>query len=240
MSRARQYYLLALILGLLLHGSLLPYTLGNTYDGYVHMFFGSHYAESWFDPWNYKWYTGFTMTSYPPLVHQVIALLSFVVGLKGGFLIWALVVVALFIRGIYHFSRIWVSELAAGYACLAAVLSSSFMEAMHLFGQLPSLTGMALLLNACPELYKWIRWHRWSYLISGLSIVACLTAAHHVTTIFGMVFFVAPVLGVALLDRCADQQGGLSEVRIRHFVSEVFRHWWHAVLLGAMDRPDMR
>ena len=167
MSKARQYYLLAILLALLFHGSLLSYTIGNTYDAYVHMFFGSHYAESWFETWNYKWYTGFTMTSYPPLVHQIIALLSFGIGLKAAFIAWCLVVIGLFIRGIFHFSQLWVSEIAAGYACLIAVLSSSFIEAIHIFGQLPSITGIALLLNACPELYKWIRYNRWSYFSLG-------------------------------------------------------------------------
>ena len=232
MSKARQYYLLAILLALLFHGSLLPFTIGNTYDAYVHMFFGSHYAGGWFETWNYKWYTGFTMTSYPPLVHQIIALFSFAIGLKAGFILWCLIAVGLFIRGIFHFSQIWVSELAAGYACLIAVLSSSYIEAIHIFGQLPSITGMALLLNACPELYKWIRYNRWSYFLTGVSIIACLTAAHHVTTIFGMVFFIAPVLGVAVLDICIAEKGGIDKVRVQDFFRKVFRLMPKAVLIG--------
>lgn len=196
------------------------------------MFFGSHYAEGWFETWNYKWYTGFTMTGYPPLVHQIIALFSYVVGLKVAFILWALIAISLFIRGVYHFSRLWVSELAASYASLLAVVSSSYLEAVHIFGQLPSITGVALLLNACPELYKWIRYNRWSYFITGCSIIACLTCAHHVTTIFGMVFFVAPVLGVAVLDLCIEEKGGISKVRIMDFVTKVLRLSPKAILIG--------
>jgi len=232
LSKARQYYLLALLLALLLHGSLLSFTTGNTYDAYVHMFFGSHYADGWFESWNYKWYTGFSMTGYPPLVHQVIALFSYVIGLKAAFILWALIAIALFIRGIYHFSRIWVSELSAGYACLLAVLSSSYIEAVHIFGQLPSITGIALLLNACPELYKWLRHNRWSYFITGCSIIACLTCAHHVTTIFGMVFFIAPVLGVAVLDLCILDKNGIENVRILDFIQKVIKHFPKAILIG--------
>ncbi len=234
MNKARQYYLLAILLALLFHGTILSFTMGNTYDAYVHMFFGSHYAEGWFETWNYKWYTGFTMTSYPPLVHQLIALFSFIIGLKGAFMVCALIAISLFIRGIFHFSKIWVSELAAGYACLAAVLSSSYLEAVHIFGQLPSITGIALLLNACPELYKWIRFNRWSYFLTGISIIACLTAAHHVTTIFGMIFFIAPVLGVAVLDICISEKGSISEVRPLDFISKVWKLSPKAILIGVV------
>ena len=195
------------------------------------MFFGSHYAEGWLETWNYKWYTGFTMTSYPPLVHQIIALGSFILGLKGAYILWALIVIGLFIRGIYHFSKIWVSKTAAAYACTIAVLSSSLTEALHLFGQLPSLTGIALLLNACPEIYKWIRFNQWSYFLTGMSIIACLTGAHHVTTIFGMVFFIAPVAGVAVIDLCAEDQGDIKSVRFVHVIKKVWLELPKAITL---------
>jgi len=204
----------------------------NTYDAYVHMFFAEHYASNWFETWNYKWYTGFTMTSYPPLVHHIVAVLSKVVGLKLGFILWGLIAIGLFIRGVYYFSKLWVSELAAGYAALLAVLSSSYIEALHIFGQLPSVTGVALLLNACPELYKWIRFNRNSYYFTALSIIACMTAAHHVTTIFGMVFFIAPTLGVAVLDIVIEEKGGIENVRIVDFIKKVLRLSPKAILIG--------
>ena len=136
------------------------------------------------------------------------------------------------IRGIYHFSRIWVSDLSAGYACLLAVLSSSYLEAVHIFGQLPSITGAALLLNACPELYKWIRHSKWSYFLTGVSIIACLTCAHHVTTIFGMVFFIAPVFGVAVLDLCIADKKGIENVRVVDFITKVLRLLPKAIVLS--------
>ncbi len=232
MNSHRQYYLLALLLALVLHGSIIPFTLWKTYDAYVHIFFASHYAENWFDVWNYQWYTGFTMTSYPPLVHQIIALLSNLVGLKGGFIVWTLIAICLFVRGVYHFSMIWVSPQAAAFAALFAVISSSYLEAVHIFGQLPSITGIALLLNACPELYKWIRYRKWFHFLVGIAILACVTTAHHVSTIFGMVFFVAPVLGVAVLDLCIEEKGGIDKVRILDFINKTFRLSPLAILLG--------
>lgn len=232
MNRSRQYYLAALLFGLLFHGTVVSFTLENTYDAYVHMFFAEHYAGSWFETWNYKWYTGFTMTSYPPLVHQIIALCSKIFSLKAGFIIWTLVMVLLFVRGVYHFSLIWVDKLSASYAALLAVVSSSFVEALHVFGQLPSMTGIALLLNACPELYRWIKEEDSFRFYTGAATLSAVTAAHHVTTIFGMVFFVAPVLGVAVLDKCIVDQGGIENVSLKDFFQKVFKLFPKAIKIG--------
>jgi len=55
---ARSWTYLAILLGLVFHGALLPFTYGQTYDAYIHMFFGNHYLESWFDPWVIIWNLG--------------------------------------------------------------------------------------------------------------------------------------------------------------------------------------
>lgn len=149
-----------------------------------------------------------------------------------GFIIWALCAIVLFIRGVYHFSKIWVDDISAGYAAMFAVLSSSYVEAIHLFGQLPSITGVAFLLNACPEIYKWIRYNRWSRFFTGISIIACMTAAHHVTTIFGMVFFILPTLGVAVLDIVIKEKGGIDNVHIKDFIVKSWRLKFKAILIG--------
>src|SRR4030081_1386 len=72
-----------LLLALAVPGSLLLMQLPNaSYDANLHKFFAAHYAQHWFDPWNPKWFTGFSQTTYPPLVHQWMALLSHVMGLS--------------------------------------------------------------------------------------------------------------------------------------------------------------
>lgn len=165
------------------------------------MFFADHYASNWFDSWNYKWYTGFTITSYPPLVHQIVALLSGFVGLKMAFYLWSLSAMFLITRGVYKFSLLWVDHHSAGIAAIATVFCSSIVEALHIFGQVPSLTGIAFLLNACPEIYKWFRYnYKISFFLS-LALLAVTTTAHHVSTIFGMVFFVLPTIGLAVMDK---------------------------------------
>ncbi len=53
----------------------------RSYDTNFHIFFASHYVHHWFDPWNAKWYAGFSQTTYPPLPQQLIALLSHLDGI---------------------------------------------------------------------------------------------------------------------------------------------------------------
>ena len=80
---------LILLLALAVHGPLLAMQLPltNSYDANFHVFFASHYAHSWFNPWNPKWFAGFSQATYPPLAHQWIALLSYVFGLHMAYLL---------------------------------------------------------------------------------------------------------------------------------------------------------
>jgi len=57
-----------LLIALAIHGPLLVMQLPNaSYDANLHKFFASHYAQHWFNPWNEKWFAGFSQTTYPPL-----------------------------------------------------------------------------------------------------------------------------------------------------------------------------
>ena len=114
LARADRRLSLALATAFLWHGGLLVSgSHRRTYDAYIHMFFGDHYARSWFSTWETRWYTGFTTTSYPPGTHQLIALLSKPFGLESAFVIIQLASVLLLIVGVYRFSQIWVSKEAA-------------------------------------------------------------------------------------------------------------------------------
>ena len=101
---------LILLLALAVHGPLLAMQLPltNSYDANFHVFFASHYAHHWFDPWNPKWFAGFSQTTYPPLAHQWIALLSYVFGLHMAYLLVQLAGVLLIPVGVYRFAQLWV------------------------------------------------------------------------------------------------------------------------------------
>ena len=187
---------LAIVLAVLLHGALLPFTYGQTYDAYIHMFFSDHYYRQWFDPWEPRWYTGFTVTAYPPGSHQTIALLMNFMDMRAAFITVMTGSIAALTIGIYRFSKIWVSEKAAAIAALLLVLSSSVAETVHVFGQLPTIFSIALFLNAMPHMSAWIEKGGWGQLALALIFTGGATSAHHVTPLFGTIFFVAPI-GVA-------------------------------------------
>ncbi len=194
--KPRNWVYLAILLAIILHGALLPFTYGQTYDAYIHMFFGNHYFESWFDPWETKWYTGFTVTAYPPGSHQLIALLLNVVDMQTAFMGVMLLAVTLLVIGVYRFSRVWVGDKAAAFAALLAAFASGISETIHVFGQLPTILSIGLFLNALPHMAGWIERGKKTDLALALVFTAGATSVHHVTPLFGTVFFVAPI-GVA-------------------------------------------
>ncbi|PCE62516.1 hypothetical protein [Sediminicola luteus] len=224
---------LALVFGLIFHGVGIFFTLETTYDALIHLFFADHYAKDWFEPWDYRWYTGFTVQAYPPLVHQCMALLSYLGGLKFGLFTMAILVVVLFITGVYRFALVLTTnQKMAGYAALMGVFSSMFLETLHLFGQLPSLMGISVLLHALPEIYAWIKLGRIQHLLTSLSLIALTVTSHHVTPIFGMVFFVFPLIGLVIMDVSRDQVDSNKEIVFWVFYRVFRRLFWRIVSFG--------
>ncbi|RAJ77414.1 hypothetical protein CLV59_107181 [Chitinophaga dinghuensis] len=227
-NKADRLLLIALLLALLLHGAALIYNADKTYDAFVHMFFADHYSRSWFDPWEPRWYTGFPVTSYPPLGHQLIALCSKIGGLKFGFFMVAMTGLCFFVIGIYRFSLLWVSKRSAGYAAIYAVLASSIIETIHIFGQLPTVIGISCLLNALPEIYAYFRNSRFTHLLLALALLGVTVASHHVTTIFGIIFFIAPIIATALADEInLEESFGIVAWKM---VKKAFQKWKSFVL----------
>ncbi|MGY5352857.1 hypothetical protein ACXGQW_09930 [Wenyingzhuangia sp. IMCC45533] len=218
-SGTNKYLVVAILIGLVFHGTTMFFTLETTYDALIHLFFADHYANSWFEPWNFKWYTGFTVMSYPPLVHQSIALLSLIGGLKFGLFSLTVVAILLFITGIYRFSLlITQSRNAAGYAAIIATLSSTFIETLHLFGQLPSIIGVSILCHALPEIYFWLTKGKLKYFFTSISFISVTVTSHHVTPIFGMVFFIFPLIGTAIIEVAKQETKDIKKVTFKKFL----------------------
>src|SRR5499425_1928990 len=131
MSPSESYYrpipLLAIVLvALAVHGPLLLMQLpAGSFDANFHIFLASHYVHHWFNPWNEKWFAGFSQTTYPPLTHQWIALLSHAVGLTEAFMLVQLVAVILLAVGTWRFARLWVDDGAASLAALLSVFAGT-------------------------------------------------------------------------------------------------------------------
>jgi hypothetical protein len=198
----RSIPLLAIVLvALAVHGPLLLMQLpAGSFDANFHIFFASHYAHHWFDPWNEKWFGGFSQTTYPPLTHQWIAIVSKFAGLNMAYMLVQLAAVLLLPVGVYRFARVWVDERAASYAALGSVFLGVLAFLVYQAGQLATVASASLYLNALPYFYKWLVRAQGRSLIKGLALSLAAAAAHHVTLLFGSVLFAGPVLWLACLD----------------------------------------
>lgn len=232
-NRTNKYLITAVLLGIIFHGTSMFFTLERTYDALIHLFFSNHYATSWFEPWNSSWYTGFTVMGYPPLVHQTIGALSYVGGLKFGMFTVALIGVVLFITGVYRFTQVLIpNKKVAGYAAILAVFSSSFVETLHIFGQLPSIIGISILLHALPEIYLWIKTALYAHLFKALALLAVTVTSHHVTPIFGMVFFIFPLIGMVVMDAAREKVKTAGDVNVSAFAKALWTHLKRILIFG--------
>jgi len=76
----------------------------KSYDTNFHIFFASHYVHHWFNPWNAKWYAGFSQATYPPLPQQWVAIVSRITGLDMAYMAVQLAAILLLAVGVYRFS----------------------------------------------------------------------------------------------------------------------------------------
>ncbi len=205
-----------LLVAFVIHAPLLLMKLPlKSYDANFHIFFASHYVNHWFDPWNTKWYAGFSQTTYPPLPQQWLAVISHVTGLDMAYMVVQFVAILLLAVGVFRFAKLWVDPRAAAFAALAAVFLGSESFLVYSAGQLGTTMAAPLYLNALPFLYEWVRRAHWRSLAKGASLCVAAAAAHHATLLFGSVLFAGPVLGLALLDRDSNNQESLGAMIAR-------------------------
>lgn len=173
----------------------------KSYDTNFHIFFASHYLHHWFNPWNPKWYAGFSQMTYPPLPQQWVAVLSHIFGLDLAYMAVELVAIMLLVVGVYRFAKLWVSPRAASFAALGSVFVGAESFLVYSAGQLGTTSAAPLYLNALPFLYVWVRHGSWKAFLKASVLFTAAAAAHHATLLFGSFFFALPVLALAFFDR---------------------------------------
>lgn len=173
----------------------------HSYDATFHIFFASHYLHHWFDPWNVKWYAGFSQTTYPPLPQQWVAVLSHAFGLEMAYMAVQFTAILLLAVGVYRFARLWVDERAASFASLASVFLGAESFLVYSAGQLSTTSAAPIYLNALPYLFEWVRYGKWRSFLKGAALFTAAAAAHHATLLFGSLLFAIPVLALAYMDR---------------------------------------
>ena len=196
-----------LLVAFAVHAPLLLMKLPlKSYDTNFHIFFASHYVHHWFEPWNPKWYAGFSQTTYPPLPQQWLALISHVVGLDMAYMLVQFVAILLLALGVYRFALLWVDRRAAALAALASVFLGSESFLVYSAGQLSTTFAAPLYLNSLPYLYEWVRRGSWRSFFKGIALSAAAAAAHHATLLFGSLLFALPVLALAALGRRENRE----------------------------------
>lgn len=163
----------------------------RTYDSYTHMFFADHYRQAWFNTWEPKWYTGFTVTSYPPLAHQSLALLGCMVRLEQAYVIIVFVLMILFPVAVYEFSKVFVSNKAAGYASIIGVFLPSAIQVAYSFGQYPMLFGLIASLFTVPLFDKYLKVGGKLFLVQTLFMLGAAVSAHFISGFFLIPIFFA-------------------------------------------------
>src|SRR6266498_477015 len=171
---------LAVLLAILFHGVFIVtarYRL--SYDAYVHMFFGDHYAKDWWSLWDTRWYTGFYVNSYPPLVHQLIGLLSHIIGLDAAFAFILWITLILYPLAVYSFSRVFVGKMISSYASLGATFLPSLYLSAHIFGQLPFLFSTLFALFGAASLACYLKEGGVYNFALTIALTTTATASHH-------------------------------------------------------------
>jgi len=184
----------------------------KSYDANFHIFFASHYVHHWFDPWNPKWFAGFSQTTYPPLPQQWTALLSTVLGLNMAYMAVQFIAILLLVVGVYRFSLLWVGPRAASFAALASVFLGSESFLVYSAGQLGTTVAAPIYLNALPFFFDWLRYGRWRSFLKASVLLVTAASAHHATLLFGSMFFALPVIALALFDAPEGEPGETTQL----------------------------
>src|SRR5215213_3464003 len=171
-----------------------------SYDAYNHMFFGDHYRMDWWSLWDVRWYTVFHVNSYPPLVHQLISILSHLIGIDAAFALILWITLTLLPLGVYCFSRIFLGRSSAGYAALGAAFLPSVYLTAHIFGQLPTLAATVTALFGMAALNQYLRNGSRLNGALAISLLSTVMAFHHATLLL-LPWLVLAITSYLLLTR---------------------------------------
>ncbi len=189
----------------------------SSYDAYTHMFFADHYKKAWFDTWEQRWYTGFQVTSYPPLTHQVIALLSIFGGIEVGYAIISLALMLLLPLAIYMFSRIFLSKGESGYAAMIGVFIPSIALSNYVFGQLPTIFSLVSSLLLGFYLHRFLSVGSIKDWAISISLMGVTTCSHHLTALLFVPLTVIIISTTTLIERENEKRALIKRMSIFGF-----------------------
>lgn len=159
--------------------------LFHGYDAYFHMFAAGGYVQDWWNTWDPRWYGGFSKTSYPPLAHQLVALVS--IGTSDIKTAYQLVVIG-FLGiapfGAYQFASAFVERTTALRAATFLLLLPSIRSMVYVIGSFAGFVSLMFLLFAIGALGEYYRTGQRRALVAAALLAACTVASHHNTGLF--------------------------------------------------------
>ena len=206
--------------------------LFRTYDAETHLFFADHYRQAWFSVWEPRWFDGMWVISYPPLVHQLIALFAAIFDMEASYRIIQGLALLAFPFAIYELARETLGRRYAGWAALLAVGVPAVYVELYTWGQMPAFVGMVLGIAACGFLAKYLRTGRRLSLAACVTLTAAASAAHHHGVIFVMPFLMTAIVvrwwlirrgNARLMLRRPVVAGGLSAIAA---AVAILPFWW--------------
>ena len=175
---------IALWLALCFHGPLvLAGFYRFSYDAGTHEFFADHYLRSPFGLWDPRWFGGFSVSSYPPLVHQLIAAVGRVTGVEIAFGAILLATLVALPFAVWRFAKIFVAPDVAVTTAIVSVFLPAFALTGHTFGQLPTLVALTLTLLLAAEWMRYVEHGERSTLLIAVALGGLAFTAHHATPV---------------------------------------------------------
>jgi len=182
-----------MVMGLINFGLLAIPFIHNNWDSEMHLFFASHYAQNWFQPWEPKWYSGFYVYASAPLAHQIIALLSKLVELETGYLILQCVTLIFLPVAVWLLVKEIIDDKSAEYAALLVTGVGGVYVVSYTFGQLPTLLAMDLGLLACALYARFLKSGSALAFWGWIFTIGAAIATHHYTIII-----VIPIIVISI------------------------------------------
>ncbi|MCR8455767.1 MAG: 6-pyruvoyl-tetrahydropterin synthase-related protein [Candidatus Korarchaeota archaeon] len=145
------------------------------------MFFADHYRRDWFNLWDERWYGGFSVTTYPPLTHQLTALVSFVTGVEVAYQLMSVISAMFLTYSVYLYSRIFLSNEEAQYAALVTAFLPAVGVTLNGFGQLPTVFSTAIVLMSAKSYHEYLSTCSRLSLIKVILWTVVAGLAHHLS-----------------------------------------------------------
>jgi hypothetical protein len=204
----------------------------RSYDLQYHLFFASHYRTGWFEPWETRWYRGFLVFAYPPLVHQVLAAASVLIGLDGAGRLVLIGSSALLVLALCSLSRALGDRNTSRTAAVFFVGWSAPYVFLLDWGQITVVASVAFALFASAALLRYLRSGARTELALWALLAGCTAASQQETAIL-----LLPALAVAstlTLLRAGPRDAGLIRSGERGAASVLFHRAAAAAIASAV------